>query len=59
MGDKSKFTKLELNDEGFVTYGDNNKIMILGSGVISNGVLFNIHNVLLVERLNHNLINIS
>ena len=24
-GDKTKFAKLELKEEGFVTYGDNNK----------------------------------
>jgi len=58
-GDKSKFAKLELKEEGFVTYGDNNQGRILGSGVISNGVSFNIHNVLLVEGLKHNLISIS
>jgi len=43
--DKSKFAKLELKDEGFVTYGDNNKERILVSGVISNGASFNIYNV--------------
>jgi len=59
IGDKSKFAKLELKDEGFVTYCDNNKGRILGSGVISNGASFNIHNVLLVEGLKHNLISIS
>jgi len=32
---------------------------VLGSGVISNGASFNIHNVFLVERLKHNLISIS
>jgi len=57
--DKSKFAKLELKEEGFVTYYDNNKGRILGSGVISNGASFNIHNMLLVERLKHNLISIS
>jgi len=36
-GDKTKFTKLELKKEGFVTYGDNNKRRILGNGVICNG----------------------
>jgi len=36
IGDKSKFANLELKDEGFVTYGDNSKGRILGSGVISN-----------------------
>jgi len=57
--DKSKFAKLELKDEVFVTYGDNNKGRILGSGVISNRASFNIHNMLLVEGLKHNLISIS
>jgi len=28
-GDKTKFAKLELKEEGFVTYGDNNKGIIL------------------------------
>ena len=58
-GDKSKFSKLELKEEGYVTYVDNNKGRILGSGVIINGASFNIHNVLLVEGLKHNLISIS
>jgi len=57
--DKSKFTKLELKEEGFVTYGDNNKGRILRGRVISNGASFNIHNVLLVKRLKHNLRSIS
>jgi len=42
-----------------MTYGDNNKGRILGSGVISVGASFNIHNVLIVEGLKHNLISIS
>jgi len=58
-GDKSKFAKLELRDEGFVTYSDNNKGTILGNGVIRNGSSFNIKNVLLVEGLKHNFISIS
>jgi len=58
-GDKTKFTKLELKEEGFVTYGDNNKGRILGNGVIGNESSFNIKNVLLVEGLKHNLISIS
>jgi len=33
-GDKTKFAKLELKEEGFVTYGDNNKGRILGNEVI-------------------------
>ena len=42
-----------------MTYGDNKKGRILGSEVISNRASFNIHNVLLVERLKHNLISIN
>jgi len=58
-GDKAKFAKLELKEEGFVTYGDNNKGRILGNGVIGNESSFNIKNVLMVEGLKHNLISIS
>jgi len=59
IGDKTKFAKLELKDEGFVTYWDNNKRGIIRNGVISNGSSSNIKNVLLVEGLKHNLISIS
>jgi len=58
-GDKTKFSKLELKEEGFVTYRDNNKGRILGNRVISIVSSFNIKNVLLVEGLKHNLISIS
>jgi len=58
-GDKTKFVKLELKEEGFVFYGDNNNGRILGNGVIGNGSSFNIKNVMLVEGLKHNLISIS
>jgi len=47
-GDKTKFAKLELKEEEFVTYGDNNKGRILGNGIIGNGSSFKIKNVLLV-----------
>jgi len=59
ISDKTKFAKLNLKDEGFVTYGDNNKGKILENGMISNGSSFNIKNVLLIEGLKHNLIIIS
>ena len=39
---KTKFTKLDMKDEGFVTYKDNNKGKIIGNGIISNGYSFNI-----------------
>ena len=58
-GDKTKFAKLELKEEGFVTYGEHIKGRILGNGVIGNGSSFNIKNVMLVEGLKHNLISIS
>ena len=57
--EKTKFDNLELKDEGFVTYKDNNKGRILGNGVTSNRSSFNIKNVLLVEGLKHNLISRS
>jgi len=47
--DKTKFVKLELKEEWFVTYEDNHKGRILRNGVIGNGFSFNIKNVLLVE----------
>jgi len=56
--DKTKFAKLELKEEWFVTYGDNNKGRILRNGIIGNGSSFNIKNVVLVEGLKHNLISI-
>jgi len=36
-GDKTKFAKLKLKEEGFVTYGYNNKGKIVGNGIIGNG----------------------
>nr|KYP34086.1 Copia protein [Cajanus cajan] len=59
-GDPSKFSSLKLKNEGFVTYGDNNKGRILGHGNIGNSSsLTLIENVLLVEGLKHNLLSIS
>jgi len=56
---KKKITKLRLKNEGFMTYGDNNKGRILGTRTISNGSSSNIIDVLLVEGLRHNLLSIS
>nr|KYP31345.1 Retrovirus-related Pol polyprotein from transposon TNT 1-94 [Cajanus cajan] len=59
-GDPSKLSSLKLKNEGFVTYGDNNKRRILGHGNIGNSSsLTLIENVLLVEGLKHNLLSIS
>nr|KYP40182.1 hypothetical protein KK1_038473 [Cajanus cajan] len=58
-GDPSKFSSLKLKNEGFVTYGDNNKGRILGHGNIGNSSsLTLIENVLFVEGLKHNLLSI-
>uniref|UniRef100_A0A151UIC7 Uncharacterized protein n=1 Tax=Cajanus cajan TaxID=3821 RepID=A0A151UIC7_CAJCA len=59
-GDPSKISSLKLKNEGFVTYGDNNKGKILGCGNIGNSSSSTmIENVLLVEGLKHNLLSIS
>nr|KYP34823.1 hypothetical protein KK1_044175 [Cajanus cajan] len=59
-GDPSEFSSLKLKNEGFVTYGDNNKGKILGHGNIGNSSSSTlIENVLLVEGLKHNLLSIS
>ena len=58
-GDASKFVSITLKQEGHVTYGDNNKGMILGKGTICNENSFLIHDVLYVEGLKHNLLSIS
>ena len=48
-----------LNQEGHVTYGDNNKGKIFGKGIVGNENNFLIHDVLHVEGLKHNLLSIS
>ena len=35
-GDKTKFTNFKEKEQGFVTYGDNNKGRILGKGDIGS-----------------------
>uniref|UniRef100_A0A151UDN7 Retrovirus-related Pol polyprotein from transposon TNT 1-94-like beta-barrel domain-containing protein n=1 Tax=Cajanus cajan TaxID=3821 RepID=A0A151UDN7_CAJCA len=55
-GDPSKFSSLKLKNEGYVTYGDNNKGRILGHGNVGNSSSQTlIENVLLVDGLKHNL----
>uniref|UniRef100_A0A151UG50 Retrovirus-related Pol polyprotein from transposon TNT 1-94-like beta-barrel domain-containing protein n=1 Tax=Cajanus cajan TaxID=3821 RepID=A0A151UG50_CAJCA len=59
-GDPSKFSSLKLKNEGYVTYGDNNKGRILGHGNVGNSSSQTmIENVLLVDGLKHNLLSIS
>jgi len=58
-GDASRFISISLKQDGYVTYGDNNKGKILGKGTIGNKSSLLIHDVLYVEGLKHNLLNIS
>ena len=58
-GDPSHFSMLSSKEEGYVTFGDNNKGKIIGKGTIGNKLKFLIDNVLLVDGLKHNLLSIS
>jgi len=58
-GDASQLTNLKLRPAGYVTYGDNNRGRILGVGNIGEIDKVIIKDVLLVERLKHNLLSIS
>ena len=52
-GDSSQFSKLTSIDEGYVTFGDNNKGKIIGKGTIGNKSNLFIEDVLLVYGLKH------
>ncbi|CAL9122156.1 unnamed protein product [Musa textilis] len=58
-GDPSQFSKLTSQDEGYVTFRDNNKGKIIGKGTIGNKSNLLIDDMLLVDDLKHNLLNIS
>jgi len=58
-GDKKKFKNFKRKEQGFVTYGDNNKGKILGTRDVGGGKTLEIKDVLYVEGLKHNLLNIS
>jgi hypothetical protein len=53
------FQDLELNPEGFVGFGGNQKGKIISSRTIGNDNLPSITNVLLVDGLMHNLLSFS
>ena len=57
--DKSKFLSISFKQEGYATYGDNNKGRILGRGSIGDKDILVIHDVLYVEGIKHNLLSIS
>ena len=58
-GDKDQFFTLEMKDGGTVTFGDNGKGKIIGIGKIKITPFTFIENVLLVDKLKHNLLSIS
>nr|KYP55380.1 hypothetical protein KK1_001592 [Cajanus cajan] len=57
--DKNKFITLQEKESGGVTYGDNNKGKILGSGTTGNNSNTLIEDILYVEGLKYNLLSIS
>ena len=59
MGDIDQFFTLESKDEGSVTFGDNHKERIIDIGKIKITPFTFIEDVLLVEKLKHNLLSIS
>ncbi|KAK2403095.1 putative mitochondrial protein [Trifolium repens] len=58
-GDASLFIKFKAKEKGYVTYGDNNKGIILGVGTIGNPSTITISNVVLVDNLKHNLLSVA
>jgi len=58
-GDKRNFKNFKRKEQGFVTYGDNNKGKILGTSDVGGGNTLEIKDVLFVEGLKHNLFSIS
>jgi len=58
-GDSTKLSKISHKVSGHVTYGDNNRGKILGSGKVRSSSAVEIEDVLLVDGLKHNLLSIS
>ena len=58
-GDKSKFCLLTESDGGQVTFGENSKEQIIGSGEVGKNLSSCIDDVMLVEGLVYNLLSIS
>ena len=58
-GDKDQFITLEMKEGGMVTFGDNGKGKIIGIGKIKIIPCTFIEDVLLVDKLKHNLLSIS
>lgn len=58
-GDKSQFLSLVAYEGGSVTFGDNNKGLIKGIGIVGKTLSQAINDVYYVEGLKHNLLSIS
>ena len=58
-GDYSIFKSLTKTDGGFVSFGDNSKVKIMGIGEVGTPDTTFIKKVLYVNRLQHNLLSIS
>src|ERR1700732_2364350 len=56
-GDKKKFSKLDMQKGGRITYGDNSKGRIIGKGLIGKNL--QISDVALVKGLGYNLLSVS
>jgi hypothetical protein len=59
-GDKKWFSSLSLlSHKEYVTFGDDNKGKVLGTGVIKVNDFFTLNDVTLVDRLRYNLFSVS
>ena len=59
IGDKEKFSNLEVKDDGKVIFGGKEKGKIIGQGKVNEDPSYSVDDVLLVEGLNYNLLSIS
>jgi hypothetical protein len=58
--DKNIFVTLKKEEEGYVTFGNDNSSKIIGKGIINLGNKDVVaENVLLVENMKHNLLSVS
>jgi len=57
-GDIKKFSNISHKVSGHVTYGDNNRGKILGTGKVRSPSTVEIEDVLLVDGFKHNLLSI-
>ena len=58
-GDKDQFITLQMKEGGLVTFGDDGKGRIIGIGKIKITSCTSIEDMLLVDKLKHNLLSIS